>query len=332
MDPNSTTCIDRTSGSWFISPKIGQLCTSFSGCPGPSPVAEEQLPHLEEQQEKLQPPSLEKEAILQEWYSTEEVGLPFICVDSSNGDVKPLTDHVLEELRSHIFSGHLTKSNLCKGCLIADGPRRIHRTVRDVDKATHVLHIDIAGPLIASDDNFTYFLVGALRLPGYPLLIDARLLQTRTSAEVLPPTRHPGGSLRILVLRGFPLTDSPRIRRLHSDKAGKVTAPFFEVSRTQERHRPHDDNRLRPTSQWHRRKNSRPLSAKCLSSSGLGGEYWSYAVRHAAQSLICTALQKPQGSPPFGSQVIAQALVSLQHKAPNQKIHLRSFDVLGPLL
>ena len=54
--------------------------------------------------------------------------------------------------------------------------------MRGVDKATNVLHIDIAGPLTASDGN--YFLVGALRLPGYPLLIDARLLQTRTSAEV----------------------------------------------------------------------------------------------------------------------------------------------------
>ena len=34
---------------------------------------------------------------------------------------------------------------------------------------------DIAGPLPLSDDGFTYFLVGALRLPGLPLLIDVKL-------------------------------------------------------------------------------------------------------------------------------------------------------------
>ena len=97
------------------------------------PGTEEPQPHLdtppllEELPEKLQLPSPEQEAILQEWCTTEEVGLPFIPVDSSDGEVKPLNDQELEELRSHISSGHLTKSNLCKGCLIAEGPRRIHQ-------------------------------------------------------------------------------------------------------------------------------------------------------------------------------------------------------------
>ena len=89
--------------------------------------------------------------------------------------LQALNEEELRELSEHIISGHTTKSNLCKGCLEAEGPRRIHRSVREVDKATHVLHIDIAGPLTLPDDGFTYFLVGALRLPGFPLLIDVKL-------------------------------------------------------------------------------------------------------------------------------------------------------------
>ena len=34
---------------------------------------------------------------------------------------------------------------------------RIHRTIRDIGKATHTLYIDIAGPLVTSDDGFTFF-------------------------------------------------------------------------------------------------------------------------------------------------------------------------------
>ena len=79
----------------------------------------------------------------------------------------PLTEPEIVELTDHVNSGHVTKSNLCRGCLQSEGPRRVHRSIRDIDKATHVLHIDIAGSLPLSDDGFTYFLVGALRLPGF---------------------------------------------------------------------------------------------------------------------------------------------------------------------
>ena len=112
--------------------------------------------------------------------------------------------------------------------------------------------------------------------------------------------------------KGFPLTDSPRARCLRSDKAGEFTAPFSEkfLSRRKGIYRtmtagydPQADCTAERTVGL-----IKALSARCLSSSGLGGEYWSYAVRYAAQSLICVALQKAQRSPPFGSQVIAQAL------------------------
>ena len=97
---------------------------------------------------------------------SELVALPRAPLPTSDGSMMPLTQDELQELNDHVNSGHLTKSNLCRGCLQSEGPRKMHRSVRDIDKATHVLHIDIAGPLTLSDDGFTYFLVGALRLPG----------------------------------------------------------------------------------------------------------------------------------------------------------------------
>ena len=51
----------------------------------------------------------------------------------------------------------------------------------------------------------------------------------------------------------------------------------------------------------------------------MDSEYWSYAVKYAAQSLICASLQRPQRSPPFGSQVIAQALGHGMIKFPTER-------------
>ena len=103
-------------------------------------------------------PSSEEEAILHKSWMQDHVGLPYLSPASSNGEVKPLSTEELEELKAHISSGHLTKSHLCKGCLISEGPRRMHRTARDVGKATHTLHIDIAGPLTLSDDGYLLLL------------------------------------------------------------------------------------------------------------------------------------------------------------------------------
>ena len=61
------------------------------------------------------------------------------------------------------------------------------------------------------------------------------------------------------------------------------------------------------------------LSARCLTTSGLPQEFWSYAVKYAAQSLLCSALQKKQKSPPFDSQVIAQVLNHKKVKYPEQR-------------
>ena len=108
------------------------------------------------------------------------------------------------------------------------GVNEIHRKIRDIDRATHTLHIDIAGPFTTSDDGFTYFLVGALRLPGFPLLIDVRSLSSRGSVEVCDALERTVAFFESLQSKGFTITDSSRVKRLHSDHAGEFTAPYFE--------------------------------------------------------------------------------------------------------
>ena len=149
-------------------------------------------------------------------------------VKSGTRTIKPLSPQEEKELREHINSGHVNKSNLCKGCLLSEGPRKLHERVRDVDKATHVLHIDIAGPYIESHEGHHYFLVGALRLPDRPLLIDVRLLKTRTSVEVCAALERMTSFFESLSFEGFEITDPPRIKRLHSDRAREFTALYFQ--------------------------------------------------------------------------------------------------------
>ena len=136
-----------------------------------------------DQQQKFTNSPPEEEVILQEWCSREHVSLPIDTLNVSDGSIRPLSPQDEKELRDHINSGHVKKSNLCKGCLLSEGPRKLHKRIRDVDRATHVLHIDIAGPYIESHEGHHYFLVGALRLPDRPLL-DASLFKTRTLVEV----------------------------------------------------------------------------------------------------------------------------------------------------
>ena len=98
-------------------------------------------------------PDPDEQALLDEWCRYEHLTLPSTDLLASDGSMLALNEEELKELSDHILSGHVTKSNRCKSCLEAEGPRRIHRSIRDVDKATHVLHIDIAGPLTLSDDG-----------------------------------------------------------------------------------------------------------------------------------------------------------------------------------
>ena len=61
------------------------------------------------------------------------------------------------------------------------------------------------------------------------------------------------------------------------------------------------------------------LAARSLCTSGLDSTYWSYAVRYAAQSLLCQALQIRQKSLPFGASVVAQVLGHRDIKFPQPR-------------
>ena len=170
-------------------------------------------------------PEPDKEDVIL-WCASDLVSLPHKDLPCSDGTIDPLTQDE-KDLEAHVRSGHVTKSNNCRGCLEAEGPRKLHRGVRDVNEATHTLHIDIAGPLPDSDDNSSYFLVGALRLPGLPLLIGVRLLATRTSVEVCDKPEKMVAYLESLQTKGLPIGETCRVKRLHSDRAGEFTAPVF---------------------------------------------------------------------------------------------------------
>ena len=108
-------------------------------------------------------PQPHDERTLQEWCSSELVSLPSTSLPVSDGSILPLSQREQEELSDHIRSGHSSKSNLCRGCLQAEGPRKFVGqlgTSIAYHRATHTLHIDIASPFTTSDDGFTYFLVG----------------------------------------------------------------------------------------------------------------------------------------------------------------------------
>ena len=172
----------------------------------------------------LTAPDSHEQLKIDSWCQSDLVALPSAALPASDGSMMPWTENEIVELTDHVNSGHVTKSNLCGGCLQSVGPRLrgVHRSIRDIDKATHVLHIDIAGPLPLSDDSFTYFLMGALRIPGLPLLIDVKLLSTRTSTEVCNELGKMVAFFEALQSEGFNIGESCRIKRLHSDSAGEL--------------------------------------------------------------------------------------------------------------
>ena len=152
-------------------------------------------------------------------------------------------------------------------------------------KATHTLHIGIAGPLPDSDDNYSYFLV-ALRLPGLPLLIDVRLLATRTSVEVCDKLEKMASYLDSLQTEGLPIGETCRAKRLHSDRAGEFIAPFF--ARFLQNHKTiyhtfttGDDPQANGTAE---RSVGlvKSLAARALASANLDKVYWSCVERYAA--------------------------------------------------
>ena len=85
----------------------------------------------------------EKEKGIQEWCVNKQVALPLNPLETADGRTQPLTAEEEEEEKEftdHINPSHLTKRHLCKGCLLPEGPRRVHRRVRDVDRATQTAY------------------------------------------------------------------------------------------------------------------------------------------------------------------------------------------------
>ena len=241
---------------------------------------------------------------IEEWCKEDLVSLPFASLPASDGMIDPFTDTELQEAQQHLHSGHLKKTNLCRGCLEPEGPRKLHRIVREVDLATHTLHIDIAGPFTVFDDGFTYFLAGALRTPGFPLMIDVRNLTSRTSTEVCDELEKMVAFFESLQSEGFTIGETSRIKRL-------LTVTEQESSLHLKTIRPSFTSGYDPQANGTAERAVglvKPLASRCLCATKLEGTYWSLAVRYAAQSLLRNALQLRQKSLPFGTSVVAQVL------------------------
>ena len=78
-------------------------------------------------------PESEKEDVILRCAS-DLVSLPHKDLPCSDGSTDHLIPNEMKDLEDHIRSGRVTKSNNCRGCLEAEGPRKMHRGVRDVDK------------------------------------------------------------------------------------------------------------------------------------------------------------------------------------------------------
>eukprot|EP00971_Amphidinium_carterae_P252801 5019086-Amphidinium_carterae.3 len=53
---------------------------------------------------------------------TSSAHLEGVCVSVSSGEKTPFTPEELAELKEHIREGHLTKSHLCRACVLGSGP------------------------------------------------------------------------------------------------------------------------------------------------------------------------------------------------------------------
>ena len=79
-------------------------------------------------------PEAEEQLELDNWCQPELAASPSDALPASDGSMMPLSEDEVIELTDHVNSGRLTKSNLCRGCLQSERPRRIHRSVRDLTR------------------------------------------------------------------------------------------------------------------------------------------------------------------------------------------------------
>ena len=144
---------------------------------------------------------------------------------------------------------------------------------------------------------------------GFPYLIDVCSLTSRTSTEVCDELEKMAAFFELLQSEGFTIGETSTIKRLHSDRASEFTAPYFARFLANRKTIHHSfSSGYDPQANGTAERTFgliKSLAARCLCAAKLDGTCWSYAVRYAAQSLRCNALQK---SLPFGASVVAQVL------------------------
>eukprot|EP00971_Amphidinium_carterae_P319912 6358999-Amphidinium_carterae.1 len=202
-----------------------------------------------------------------------------------------------------IRGGHLTKSKHCRACILGSCPMKYHRALHEDDRMSHCLHVDLVGPFSQSVDCYTYFMVGVLRLPDYPLIFQVKLLETRSAPEVAQALSGRINLIEALEFEGFPIGER-RVRRVHTDRARELTSSFLETFLTRYPQLLHTHTKSNGTAE---RGVGMVKTHSKLPSHG-PSEFWSFAALYAAQSLLCKALQRKQRSPLFGSSVIARRL------------------------
>ena len=105
--------------------------------------------------------------------------------------------------QDHAQQGHQRKSYLCKGCILAEGPWRQHRT--QPFPAVHTLHIDVAGPYPETTEGFQYFLVGTLCMDGYPIMLQVKTPKARGAAEICARLGEMLAFFESLESEGYPI-------------------------------------------------------------------------------------------------------------------------------
>ena len=123
--------------------------------------------------------------------------------------------------------------------------------------------------------------------------------------------------------KALPSLTPQRVKRLHSDRAGEFTAPYFERFLTNHKSIYHaftsgNDPQANGTAE-RAVGLVKYLAVRALSTAQLDSSYWSYSVRYVAQSLLCHALQRQQRSLPFGSSVVAQDLDHKKIRFPDSR-------------
>ena len=79
-----------------------------------------------------------------------------------------------------------------------------------------------------SDDGITYFLVGALRLPGFPLLIDVRPLTSRTSVEVCDELGEMVAYSESLQSEGLGIGETSRRERIVIEQESSLRTCYWQ--------------------------------------------------------------------------------------------------------